>query len=53
MSEGALTYTQTDLIEDIELMGGAHALDPVWRDPENLPTLEELQEPASWLARVA
>jgi coenzyme F420 biosynthesis associated uncharacterized protein len=40
-------------VEGVERSGGPHALDPVWRAPANLPTLEELQEPEAWLARVA
>lgn len=40
-------------IEAIEREAGSHALDPVWRGPENLPTLDELASPSTWLARVA
>lgn len=32
--------------------GGAAALAPVWAGPENIPTSEELRDPAAWLARV-
>jgi coenzyme F420 biosynthesis associated uncharacterized protein len=39
-------------IEDIEREGGPHALDAAWRGPEFLPTLGELAEPSTWLARV-
>ncbi len=33
-------------------VGGRSAFDAVWRTPENLPTLQELTEPARWLNRV-
>jgi len=33
-------------------LGGRHAFDAVWHAPENLPTVAELAQPASWLARV-
>jgi coenzyme F420 biosynthesis associated uncharacterized protein len=33
-------------------IGGRRAFDTVWQAPENLPTVEELSEPARWLARV-
>jgi coenzyme F420 biosynthesis associated uncharacterized protein len=33
-------------------LGGRPAFDAVWRSPENLPTVAELSDPASWLARV-
>ena len=33
-------------------IGGRHAFDVVWRAPQNLPTVAELNEPAGWLARV-
>ncbi len=32
--------------------GGQEALDAAWRDPANLPTLEEIEAPEHWLARV-
>jgi coenzyme F420 biosynthesis associated uncharacterized protein len=40
-------------VEAIEREAGPRALDPVWRSADNLPTLEELQTPSAWLARVA
>jgi len=40
-------------IAAVERAGGPRALDPVWRAPENLPTLQELSDPSAWLARVA
>jgi coenzyme F420 biosynthesis associated uncharacterized protein len=33
-------------------IGGRPAFDAVWRSPQNLPTVAELNEPARWLARV-
>ncbi len=39
-------------IAAIERDAGPRALDPVWRRPENVPTLEELEQPTRWLARV-
>ncbi len=36
----------------IEREAGTTALDPAWRAPDNLPTLEELEHPTDWLARV-
>jgi coenzyme F420 biosynthesis associated uncharacterized protein len=32
--------------------GGPRAIDAAWDAPENLPTLAEIEDPASWLARV-
>ena len=40
-------------VEAIEREAGPRALDPVWRSPDNLPTVDELQDPRAWLARVA
>jgi len=40
-------------VEAVEREAGPRALDPVWRAPENLPTLDELREPSAWLVRVA
>jgi len=36
----------------VEREGGPRALDPAWRGPECLPTMEELTNPHAWLARV-
>ena len=33
-------------------IGGRPAFDAVWRAPQNLPTVAELNEPARWLTRV-
>jgi putative hydrolase len=32
---------------------GPRGLDPAWQSPENLPTLEEINDPKRWLARVS
>jgi coenzyme F420 biosynthesis associated uncharacterized protein len=40
-------------IEAVERVGGPQALAPAWRDAQMLPTLEEIRDPDSWLARVA
>ena len=40
-------------IAAVEREAGPRAIDAAWRGPEWLPSLEELQEPQSWLARVA
>jgi coenzyme F420 biosynthesis associated uncharacterized protein len=39
--------------EAVEREAGLPALDAVWRGPECLPTLDELERPAEWLARVS
>jgi len=33
-------------------IGGPRAIDHAWAAPENLPVLDELDDPAAWLARV-
>jgi len=33
-------------------LGGPRAIDHAWISPENLPVLDELDDPAAWLARV-
>ncbi len=40
-------------IAAVEREAGPRAIDAAWRGPEWLPSLDELQEPQSWLARVA
>ena len=40
-------------IAAVEREAGPRAIDAAWRGPEWLPTLEELDEPERWLARVA
>lgn len=37
---------------EVEQRWGEAALDRVWEQPENLPTLEELTDPVGWTARV-
>lgn len=39
-------------VNAIEREAGIHAIDPAWRGPEMLPTLEELSAPTTWLERV-
>jgi putative hydrolase len=39
-------------VEAIERQAGPRALDAAWRGPEWLPVLDELTQPAAWLARV-
>jgi coenzyme F420 biosynthesis associated uncharacterized protein len=39
-------------IAAIEEVGGPDALDAVWEDPARLPTLAEIRDPDSWLARI-
>jgi coenzyme F420 biosynthesis associated uncharacterized protein len=39
-------------IEAIEKVGGPSALDTVWEDPARLPTLAEIRDPDTWLARI-
>jgi coenzyme F420 biosynthesis associated uncharacterized protein len=39
-------------INDVVEIGGFSTLDVVWRDPENLPTLAELDDARAWIDRV-
>jgi coenzyme F420 biosynthesis associated uncharacterized protein len=39
-------------VNAIEREAGVHAIDPAWRGPELLPTLDELSAPTTWLERV-
>ena len=39
-------------VNAIEREAGLHAVDPAWRGPDTLPTLDELSDPLTWLARV-
>ena len=41
-----------DFVRGVYDIGGRRAFDAVWRAPENLPTVAELNDPAHWLARV-
>jgi coenzyme F420 biosynthesis associated uncharacterized protein len=46
-------YEQGELfIAAVEDAGGTALLDRAWEGPENLPTLDEIRDPASWLARI-
>ncbi|HEY1650486.1 MAG TPA: zinc-dependent metalloprotease [Acidimicrobiales bacterium] len=40
-----------DFVESVEATGGATLMARVWEGPEWLPTLEEIREPALWVAR--
>ena len=37
----------------VEREAGWEAVDLVWQDEHSLPTLDEINDPAAWLARVA
>jgi coenzyme F420 biosynthesis associated uncharacterized protein len=39
-------------VEAVEREAGPRGLDPAWRAPELLPTIDELQSPTRWLERV-
>jgi len=39
-------------IAAVEESGGPELLDHVWRGPEWLPSLEEIRDPSTWIARV-
>ncbi len=41
-----------DFCREVEQRWGEPALDRVWEQPENLPTLPELTDPVGWAARV-
>lgn len=41
-----------DFIAAVEEAGGPEALEPAWRGPTWLPTLEEIREPQEWIDRV-
>ena len=40
-------------VRGVESVAGIEALDAAWRDPSCLPTVPELEDPQSWLARVS
>jgi coenzyme F420 biosynthesis associated uncharacterized protein len=40
-------------IEEVEGAGGPSLLELAWERPENLPSIAEIREPATWIARVA
>lgn len=47
-------YAQGEaFIEAVEAAGGQALLERAWEGPENLPTLAEIREPATWIARVS
>ncbi len=39
-------------IEAVEGVGGPELLDRAWERPENLPTIGEIRDPTTWIARV-
>jgi putative hydrolase len=39
-------------IEAIEQVGGERIVDRCWEGPEQLPTMDEIREPAAWLRRL-
>jgi len=39
-------------VEAVEKAGGPELLSRVWEDPESLPALEEIKDPARWISRV-
>jgi coenzyme F420 biosynthesis associated uncharacterized protein len=39
--------------DEVVAAGGIEALNAVWRGPEAMPTLAELEDPAGWLRRAA
>ena len=39
-------------IAEVEAAAGVSVIDRCWEGPENLPTLEEIREPARWLRRL-
>ncbi|MGA9598394.1 MAG: zinc-dependent metalloprotease [Acidimicrobiia bacterium] len=44
--------TGAKFIKGVERQAGWDALAAAWRQPSNLPTLEEIEDPVSWLYRV-
>jgi putative hydrolase len=38
-------------VESVEAAGGPTLLGRVWEGPDMLPTLEEIRDPAAWVAR--
>lgn len=47
-------YAQGErFIEMVEDAGGTELLDLAWEQPVNLPSIEEIREPARWIARLA
>jgi coenzyme F420 biosynthesis associated uncharacterized protein len=39
-------------IEAVEAKGGRELMNRVWERPDNLPTLEEIRDPSTWVARM-
>lgn len=41
-----------EFVEAVELAGGPELFARVWEEPEHLPTLEEVRDPARWVSRL-
>lgn len=41
-----------DFIAAVERERGPRAIDVIWQDQDNLPSLEEIKDPTTWLSRV-
>jgi uncharacterized protein (DUF2342 family) len=39
-------------VNAVEDQNGPRSIDAAWRSPDNLPTMEEIRDPAAWLKRV-
>ena len=39
-------------VEAVERAGGSELFARVWEEPEHLPTLEEVRDPARWISRL-
>jgi coenzyme F420 biosynthesis associated uncharacterized protein len=39
-------------VDAVVVAGGIEALNRVWERPENLPSLQEIEDPGGWLARI-
>ena len=45
-------YAQGErFIAEIERVGGPRCIDLCWQAPENLPSMDEIRDPARWLRR--
>jgi uncharacterized protein (DUF2342 family) len=42
-----------DFIAAIESQRGDRAVDVIWEDPQHLPSMAEIRNPASWMERVS
>ncbi len=39
-------------VETVESAGGPNLFAQVWKEPENLPSMEEIRDPSRWVARI-